>query len=42
MFTKSKTFKSEYCCTPVRIGEILDVEGADLLGKTLLNIKQDE
>ena len=37
IFTKSKNFKTEYCCTPVRIGEILDIEGADLLGKTLVN-----
>lgn len=34
IFSKSDNFKSEYCCSIVRIGEIVPVEGSDFLVKT--------
>ena len=36
VFTKSETFKSEYSCAVVRIGELTPVEGSDFLAKTLV------
>lgn len=33
IFTKSNSFKSEYACEVVRIGEVIPVEGSDFLGK---------
>lgn len=29
LLTKSKNFKSEYCCTVVQIGEVNPIEGSD-------------
>lgn len=37
MFTKSKDFKSEYCCRVVQIGPILPIEGKDKIGQTLVD-----
>ena len=34
LFTKSDSFKEEYCCSVVRIGELTPVEGSDFLAKT--------
>lgn len=36
IFTMSKNGVSEYCCTVVRIGEVLPIEGSDFLGQTLI------
>ena len=36
LLTKSKNFKSEYCCTVVQIGEVNPIEGSDFLGTTLV------
>ena len=33
MFTKSETFKQEYCCTIVRIGKVEPIENSDFLGQ---------
>ena len=33
-FQKSDSFKSEYCCSVVRIGELTPIEGSDFLAKT--------
>lgn len=33
-FSKSDSFKEEYCCSVVRIGELTPVEGSDFLAKT--------
>lgn len=47
IFTKSKGFKEEYCCSVVRIGEVKPIEGSDFLGRTLVNgfdivVRKDE
>lgn len=34
ILTKSDSFKEEYCCTVVRIGDLIPVEGSDFLVKT--------
>lgn len=36
VFTKSESFKSEYSCAVVRIGELTPIEGSDFLAKTLV------
>lgn len=35
--TKSERMSQEYCCTVVRLGEILPIEGANTVAKTLVN-----
>lgn len=47
IFTKSDTFKEEYCCSIVKIGEVTPIEGSDFLGSTLVNgltmvVRKDE
>lgn len=37
LLSKSDKFVSEYCCTVVRIGEIKDIKGKDLIGQTFVN-----
>lgn len=37
IFTKSKDMSAEYCCTIVRIGEIVPIENSDFLATTELN-----
>lgn len=37
MFSKSKNFKSEYCCSIIKIGEVKPIEGKDKIGYTLVN-----
>lgn len=37
LFTKSNDFKSEYCCSIVKIGEVKPIEGKDKIGYTLVN-----
>lgn len=37
IFSQSPDMKKEYCCTVVRIGEILPIEGKDVIGQTLVN-----
>jgi hypothetical protein len=32
-FTQSKEMSHEYCCTVVRVGEVLPIEGSDFLGQ---------
>lgn len=36
-FDKSENFKSEYCCSVVRIGELIPIEGADKIAQTIIN-----
>lgn len=36
-FTKSENMSQEYCCTVVRLGEILEIPGANTVAKTLVN-----
>jgi len=36
-FEMSSNGTQEYCCTVVRIGEVLPIEGADKIGKTIVN-----
>lgn len=36
VFSKSETFKSEYSCAVVRVGELTPIEGSDFLAKTLV------
>lgn len=36
-FTKSERMSQEYCCTVVRLGEILEIPGANTVAKTLVN-----
>lgn len=37
IFSKSNFFKSEYCCSIIRVGEIKPIEGKDKIGYTLVN-----
>lgn len=37
MFSKSNFFKSEYCCSIIRVGEVKPIEGKDKIGYTLVN-----
>ena len=37
MFSKSNFFKSEYCCSIIKIGEVKPIEGKDKIGYTLVN-----
>lgn len=37
MFSKSSFFKSEYCCSIIKIGEIKPIEGKDRIGYTMVN-----
>lgn len=37
MFSKSDFFKSEYCCSIIKIGEVKPIEGKDKIGYTLVN-----
>lgn len=34
ILTKSDSFKEEYCCSVVRVGELTPIEGSDFLAKT--------
>lgn len=36
-FTQSEKMSQEYCCTIVRLGEILEIPGANTVAKTLVN-----
>lgn len=36
LLSKSNEFKQEYCCTIVRIGEVLPIEGSDFLGQVMV------
>ena len=36
MLTKSETFKQEYCCTIVRIGNVEPIENSDFLAQVLV------
>ena len=37
MFSKSDSFKSEYCCSIIRVGEVKPIDGKDKIGYTLVN-----
>ena len=37
IFTKSIFMSREYCCSVVRIGDVVPVEGSDFLGKTIVD-----
>lgn len=37
IFKKSDSFKSEYCCSIIRVGEVKPIEGKDKIGYTLVN-----
>ena len=37
MLSQSKDMSHEYCCTIVRLGQILPIEGANTVAKTLVN-----
>ena len=37
IFTRSKSMSREYCCSIVRIGDVIPVEGSDFLGKTIVD-----
>ena len=37
ILTKSDSYKSEYCCTIVKIGEVKPIEGKDKIGYTIVN-----
>ena len=37
MFSKSNFFKSEYCCSIIKVGEVKPIEGKDKIGYTLVN-----
>ena len=37
MFSKSDFFKSEYCCSIIKVGEVKPIEGKDKIGYTLVN-----
>lgn len=37
IFTKSDSFKSEYCSSIIRVGEVKPIEGKDKIGYTLVN-----
>lgn len=37
MFSKSNFFKSEYCCSIIRVGEVKPIDGKDKIGYTLVN-----
>ena len=37
IFTKSDSFKSEYCCSIIKVGEVKPIEGKDKIGYTLVN-----
>ena len=37
IFTKSDSFKSEYCCSIIKISEVKPIEGKDKIGYTLVN-----
>ena len=37
IFTKSDSFKSEYCSSIIKVGEIKPIEGKDKIGYTLVN-----
>lgn len=37
IFTKSENFKSEYCCSIIKVGEVKPIEGKDKIGYTLVN-----
>ena len=37
IFSKSENFKSEYCCSIIKVGEIKPIEGKDKIGYTLVN-----
>lgn len=41
LLSKSNDFKLEYCCTIVRIGEVLPIEGSDLHENLLEQMKHD-
>ena len=36
LLSKSNDFKQEYCCTIVRIGEVLPIEGSDFHGQVMV------
>lgn len=40
IFTMSEGGKSEYCCNVIRVGDILPIEGADLIGQTYVNVSE--
>ena len=37
IFSKSKNFKQEYCCTIVRLGEVKDIPNYDSIGVTIVD-----
>lgn len=37
LITQSENISHEYCCTVVRLGEILEIEGAKTVAKTIVN-----
>lgn len=37
IFKKSDSFKSEYCCSIIKVGEVKPIEGKDKIGYTLVN-----
>ena len=37
IFTRSSSMSREYCCSIVRIGDVIPVEGSDFLGKTIVD-----
>lgn len=47
IFTRSSNMSREYCCSIVRVGEVIPVEGSDFLGKTIVDgfqivVRKDE
>ena len=37
LFTKSETFKNEYCCSIIKLGECFNIEGKDKIQRTKIN-----
>lgn len=37
LFTKSENFKSEYCCSIIKLGECFNIEGKDKIQRTKIN-----
>lgn len=47
LFSKSETFKQEYCATLVKVGKLVPIEGSDFLVQTMVNgfsivVRKDE
>lgn len=47
LFSKTENFKSEYCCSVVKVGTLTPIENSDFLAKTIINgesvvVRKDE